>query len=77
MKNCHMLPYLDNEFLEVARTSEDSLKKIKIKIKIKKEEKNTNLLYCLTSSQVWLMPLVEACQSSYLTKWRKQKKKNP
>jgi hypothetical protein len=27
MKNCHMLPYLDNEFLEVARTSEDSLKK--------------------------------------------------
>jgi len=77
MKNCHMLPYLDNEFLEVARTSEDSLKKIKIKIKIKKEEKNTNLLYCLTSSQVWLMPLVEACQSSYLTKWRKQNKKTP
>jgi hypothetical protein len=24
MKNCHMLPYLDNEFLEVARTSQDS-----------------------------------------------------
>jgi hypothetical protein len=27
MKNCHMSPYLDDEFLEVARTSQDSLKK--------------------------------------------------
>jgi hypothetical protein len=24
MKNWHMLPYLDDEFLEVARTSQDS-----------------------------------------------------
>jgi hypothetical protein len=39
-----------------------------------------NLLYCLTSSQIWLIPLADDCHSNYLTKLKKhtqKKEKNP
>jgi hypothetical protein len=40
-KKSHMLPYLDNEFPLIARTKQDSKKDL--------------LLYCLTSTQTWLI----------------------
>jgi hypothetical protein len=53
----HMSPSLVNEFLLVTRTRQDS-KKI--------------LLYCLTSSQIRLIPFVDDCQSTCLTKLKKE-----
>jgi hypothetical protein len=34
-----------------------------------------NLLYCLTSSQIWLIPLADDCHSNYLTKLKKHTQK--
>jgi hypothetical protein len=53
----HMSPYLDNEFPLIARTKQDS---------------KQTLLYCLTYSQIWLIPHVADCQSTYLTNLKKQ-----
>jgi hypothetical protein len=50
--------YLNNQFSLVARTLEES---------------SLNLLYCLTCSQIWLIPLVDDRQSGYFTKLRKRK----
>jgi hypothetical protein len=47
-----MSPYLDNEFLLIARTRQDSKRKV---------------FHCLTCSQIWLIALVDDHQSTYLT----------
>jgi hypothetical protein len=57
-KKGHMLPYLDNEFPLIARTKQDSKKDL--------------LLYCLTSTQTWLIPLVDDGYSTYFIKKKKQ-----
>ncbi len=53
-------PYLDNEFLLLARTKQDSPKK-----------QHKNVLHSLTSSQIWLIAFVEDCQSTNLAKLKK------
>lgn len=55
-KNSHMSPYLDNEFLLVVRIVQEFLK---------------FLFYYLTFSQMWIIPLVDDNQSTYLAKLRK------
>ncbi len=55
------LPCLDNEFLEVARTKQDSIDFL--------------LNSWLTSNQIWLIPLLDDCHSTYLTKLNQNKKK--
>jgi hypothetical protein len=52
-----MSPYLDSQFLLVARTSQDS-KEI--------------LLSHLSSIQIWLIPVVNDRQATYLSKLRKK-----
>lgn len=52
-----MSPYLDKEFPFIARTKQDS---------------KQTLLYCLTYSQIWLIPHVDDCQSTSLTQLKKQ-----
>jgi hypothetical protein len=52
-KNSHKSPYLDVEVMEVARTKQDSQKV---------------LLFCLTSSQIWFINVVDGHRSTYLTK---------
>jgi hypothetical protein len=39
-----------------------------------KQDSKQTLLYCLTYSQIWLIPHVDDCQSTYLTKLKKKKK---
>jgi hypothetical protein len=56
-RKTHMSPYLDSQFLLVARTSQDS-KEI--------------LLSCLSSIQIWLIPVVDDRQSTHLSKLRKR-----
>jgi len=51
-KNSEIIIYFYNEFMEVTRTKQDSKKK---------------LFSYLTSSQIWLIPLVDNHQSTYLT----------
>jgi hypothetical protein len=51
-KKTHMSPYLDNEFLLIARTRQDSKRKV---------------FHCLTCSQIWLNAFVDDHQSTYLT----------
>ncbi len=55
-------PYLDNEFLLLARTKQDSPKK-----------QHKNVLHSLTSSQIWLIAFMNDRQSTYLTNLRKKK----
>ncbi len=52
-KNSCKSPYLDAEVMEVAGTKQDSQKV---------------LLFCLTSSQIWFINVVDGHQSTYLTK---------
>jgi hypothetical protein len=56
------LPCLDNEFLEVARTKQDSIDFL--------------LNSWLTSNQIWLIPLLDDCRSTYLTKLNQKRKEN-
>jgi hypothetical protein len=50
----------NNEFVEVAITKQDSNYFLKN--------------YCLSSSQIWLIPLVDACHSHLLHKIEEEKK---
>lgn len=51
------LSHLDAEVMEVANTKKDSQKV---------------LLSCLTSRQIWLISVVDSCQSTYWTNLKKK-----
>jgi hypothetical protein len=61
-KKSHILPYLDSEFLVVAKTRQ-AFQKL--------------LLHGLTSSQIWLIPLVGDHQSASLKNLKKKKTPAP
>jgi hypothetical protein len=54
-------PYLDNGFLLVARTKQDSPKK-----------KHKNVLHWLTSSEIWLIALMDDRQSTCFTNLKRK-----
>jgi hypothetical protein len=56
------LSHLDAEVMEVANTKTDSQKV---------------LLSCLTSRQIWLISVVDSCQSTYFTNLRKKQCPQP